>query len=170
MELARGVSDLGDVGGNGVCTAVSANARVNSWTWKWCVQALWRDKAGLERRFRSRMGKGEGRSGLILFFSFLLWNMCLRPRKRTARASGVIKVETEDSFCGRKEGSDVRICENESWVFFIIGWSSQSEPMPAVVERLLGAFLPVNARIRDGGSYLSGSGRVEGRGGKMTVC
>lgn len=67
----------------------------------------------MERRFRSRMGKGEGRLGLILFFSFFFWNMCFRFRKRIVRVLGVIKVEIEDFFCGRKEGFDVRICENE---------------------------------------------------------
>lgn len=42
--------------------------------------------------------------------------------------------------------------------------------MFVVVERFLGVFLSVNVRIRDGGFYLSGFGRVEGRGGKMIVC
>ena len=41
--------------------------------------------AGLESRFQSRMGRGrEGRWGLILFFSFLLSNMFLRPWKKLA--------------------------------------------------------------------------------------
>lgn len=40
--------------------------------------------AGLESRFQSRMGRREGRWGLILFFSLLLSNMFLMPWRKLA--------------------------------------------------------------------------------------
>lgn len=71
-------------------------------------------------------------------------------------------METVDSFCCRKEGFDVRIQENESWVFRT-GWSSEGELVPVVAERLLGTFLPVIVQVTGGGSCLSGPGGAEDR-------